>query len=233
MFKKVVYLKSRVLSNCGKLIKSVQIIYENGRLCCSRRRTYYNMKNISFKQYRAIDLVIWLVILSVFEYITVMAASKWFPGELYTLSQLVAVLCIVMMRWGGFATLHAVAGGFIYCLAQGAGTEQFAAYCIGNCFALIALLLFKTVGKEKVRTKAYYTLLFVVTTFCGAQLGRWLVSLFFGGTPGSVGTFFMADSLSLLYAVVVVLISRKMDGLFEDQRNYLIRTEAERRKENL
>ncbi len=43
----------------------------------------------------------------------------------------------------------------------------------------------------------------------------------------------MADSLSLLYAVVVVLISRKMDGLFEDQRNYLIRTEAERRKENL
>lgn len=191
------------------------------------------MKNHSFERYRAIDLVIWLVILSVFEYITVMAASKWFPGELYTLSQLVAVLCIVMMRWGGFAVLHAMAGGVVFCLAQGAGAEQLVTYCIGNCFALIALLLFKAVGKETVRSKVHYTLVFVAAAFCGAQLGRWLVSLFFGGTPGSIGSFFMADSLSLLYAAVVVLISRKVDGLFEDQKSYLIRTEAERRKENL
>ena len=151
------------------------------------------MKNHSFERYRAIDLVIWLVILSVFEYITVMAASKWFPGELYTLSQLVAVLCIVMMRWGGFAVLHAMAGGVVFCLAQGAGAEQLVTYCIGNCFALIALLLFKAVGKEAVRSKVHYTLVFVAAAFCGAQLGRWLVSLFFGGTPGSIGSFFMAD----------------------------------------
>lgn len=191
------------------------------------------MKNHSFERYRAIDLVIWLVILSVFEYITVMAASKWFPGELYTLSQLVAVLCIVMMRWGGFAVLHAMAGGVVFCLAQGAGAEQLVTYCIGNCFALIALLLFKAVGKEAVRSKVRYTLVFVAAAFCGAQLGRWLVSLIFGGAPGSIASFFMADSLSLLYAAVVVLISRKVDGLFEDQKSYLIRTEAERRKENL
>ena len=191
------------------------------------------MKNISFKQYRAIDLTIWLAILSVFEYITVMAASRWFPGELYTLSQLVAVLCIVMMRWGGWAAIHAVAGGFVFCLAQGGSTEQFLTYCVGNCFALAALVLFKAVGKEEVRAKAHFTVLFVAAAFGGAQLGRWLVSLIFGGSLGSIVTFFMSDSLSLLYAAVVVLISRKADGLFEDQKSYLIRTEAERRKENL
>lgn len=191
------------------------------------------MNNISFKQYRAIDLVIWLVILSVFEYVTVMAASKWFPGEIYTISQMVAVLCIVMMRWGGYAAIHAVAGGIVFCLVQGASAEQFAVYCVGNCFALIALVLFKAVGKEGIRTKLHFTVLFTAAAFCGAQLGRWLVSLVFGGTFGSIATFFMADSLSLLYAVVVVLISRKADGLFEDQKSYLIRTEAERRKENL
>lgn len=191
------------------------------------------MNNISFKQYRAIDLVIWLVILSVFEYVTVMAASKWFPGEIYTISQMVAVLCIVMMRWGGYAAIHAVAGGIVFCLVQGASAEQFAVYCVGNCFALIALVLFKAVGKENIRTKLHFTVLFTAVAFCGAQLGRWLVSLVFGGTFGSIATFFMTDSLSLLYAVVVVLISRKADGLFEDQKSYLIRTEAERRKENL
>ena len=76
-------------------------------------------------------------------------------------------------------------------------------------------------------------MLFVVLAFCGAQLGRWLVSLIFGGSFDSVVTFFLADSLSLVYAVVVVLISRRVDGLFEDQKSYLVRTEAERRKENL
>lgn len=191
------------------------------------------MNNISFKQYRGIDLTIWLVILSVFEFITVMAASRWFPGELYTLSQVVAVLCVVMMRWGGYAVIHAVAGGLAYCLAQGADARQLAVYCIGNCFALLALILFRAVGKEKVRTKARYTILFTAAAFCGAQVGRWLVSLVFGGSAGSLVTFFMADSLSLLYAVVVVLISRKVDGVFEDQKSYLIRTEAERRKENI
>lgn len=191
------------------------------------------MNNLSFKQYRCIDLAIWLVILSVFESLTVVAASKWFPGELYTLSQVTAVLCIVMMRWGGFAAIHAVAGGFVFCLVQGASPEQFAVYCAGNCFALAALLLFKAAGREKVREKVYLTVLFTAAAFCGAQLGRWLVSLVFGGSPGSIATFFMADSLSLLYGVVVVLISRRVDGLFEDQKSYLIRTEAERRKESL
>lgn len=88
-------------------------------------------------------------------------------------------------------------------------------------------------GKEAVRAKAHFTVLFVAAAFGGAQLGRWLVSLIFGGSLGSIVTFFMSDSLSLLYAAVVVLISRKADGLFEDQKSYLIRTEAERRKENL
>lgn len=83
------------------------------------------MKNISFKQYRAIDLTIWLAILSVFEYITVMAASRWFPGELYTLSQLVAVLCIVMMRWGGWAAIHAVAGGCVFAWRREAARSNF------------------------------------------------------------------------------------------------------------
>lgn len=191
------------------------------------------MKNISFKQYRAIDLVMWLVILSVFESVTVMAASRWFPGELYTLSQVVAVLCIVMMRWGGYAAIHAVAGGLVFCLVQGANAEQYAVYCIGNCFALTALFLFKAVGKEKVRTKIHFTVLFTAAAFCGAQLGRWLVSLFFGGSLGSVAAFFVADSLTLVYAVVVVLISRRVDGVFEDQKSYLIRTEDERRRQDV
>lgn len=188
------------------------------------------MNNISFKQYRAIDLCIWTVILLVFESVTAIAASRWFPGELYTLSQSIAVICIVMMRWGGYAAIHAVAGGIAFCLASSGTPEQFVMYCVGNCFALSALAFFKAVGKEKVRGSVLFTILFTVAAFCGVQLGRWLVSLVFGGTPDSLVMFFATDSLTLLYSVVVVLISGRVDGLYEDQKSYLIRTESERKR---
>lgn len=188
------------------------------------------MNNISFKQYRAIDLCIWTVILLVFESVTATAAARWFPEELYTLSQTTAVLCIVMMRWGGYAAIHAVAGGLAFCLASGGSAEQFVVYCVGNCFALIALALFKAVGKEKVRGKVHFTIIFTAVAFCGMQLGRWLVSLVFGAPFDSLIMFFATDSLTLLYSVVVVLVSRRVDGLFEDQKSYLIRTEAERKR---
>lgn len=186
--------------------------------------------NFTFKQYRAIDLTILGVILLICEFLTTTAATKWFPNELYTLSPTITVVCIVMMRWNGYAAIHALLGGFVYCFASGAHDKQIIIYCIGNCFALIALTLFKALGKEKIRSKFYFTLLFVLAAFCGAQAGRWIISVAFGGPIDSFGVFVSADIITLLFTVVVVLISRKADGLFEDQKSYLIRTEEERRK---
>ncbi|MGN0701052.1 MAG: hypothetical protein ACI4J8_08635 [Oscillospiraceae bacterium] len=136
-----------------------------------------------------------------------------------------------MMRWDGFAAIHAVVGGFAFCLAAGAEPKQFIVYCIGNCFALLGLIFLKLCGKEKVRSKLHFIFAYVVIVFIAIQVGRWLVSLFFGASLDSIVTFLVADSLSLLFAVVGVLISRKMDGLFEDQKHYLIRTEEERMRE--
>lgn len=183
------------------------------------------------------------VILFGVEALATTAASKWFPDMLYvtaanrvsfcayTLSPTITVVCIVMMRWGAFAAIHAVAGGFAYCLAAGASVGQFAVYCVGNCFALIALVFFKTHGKQKVKDKLGLKLLFVFAAFVGTQLGRWLVGLFFGGGLSTLTDFFAADSVTLLFTVVVVLISGRIDGLFEDQKSYLIRTNDERRRE--
>lgn len=189
------------------------------------------MGKISFKQYRTIDLGIMAVILFVFEMITATAAAKWFPGELYSLSPTITVLCIVMMRWGGFAALHAVVGGAAFCIASGASVQQFVMYCLGNCLALLAMFFFKLYGKKKVKESALHTMAFTAVAYAGAQIGRWLLGLLFGGSFDSVVVFFATDSLSLLFAFVVVLISRRVDGLFEDQREYLIRTQEERVRE--
>lgn len=186
--------------------------------------------NLSFKQYRAIDLTILGIILLVSEFVTATAAAKWFPGQLYALSPTITVVCIVMMRWNGYAAIHALLGGFAYCFASGAQEKQIIVYCVGNCFALAALALFKAMGKEKIRSTFYFTLLFVLAAFFGAELGRWLIGLAFGEAFDSIVTFLLSDLITLIFTVVVVLITRRVDGLFEDQKSYLIRTEEERRK---
>lgn len=195
------------------------------------RKQVFCMNKISFKQYRAIDLGIMAVLVFLFEMITTTAAVRWFPGELYTLSPTIMMICVVMMRWGGFAAIHAVAGGAAFCIALGASPQQFVMYCAGNCLALLAMLFFKMHGKAKVRESAILTMAFAASAYAGAQVGRWLLGLLFGGSLDSVIVFFTTDSLSLLFALVVVLILRRVDGLFEDQREYLIRTEDERARE--
>ena len=149
------------------------------------------------------------------------------------LSPTIAVVCIVMMRWGGYAAIHAVAGGAAFCAASGASAQQFVIYCAGNCLALAAMLLFRVRGKRGVKDSAFLTAVFAAAAYIGAQLGRGIAGLFFGGTPAAALLFFTTDSLSLLFAIVVVLISRRADGLFEDQRDYLIRMQEEsRRRQN-
>lgn len=188
------------------------------------------MNNLSLKQYKAIDLALLAVILAVFEAITSLAASKWFPLQLFSLSPTIAVVCIVMMRWGGWAAIHAVVGGLSFCIATGASPEQFAVYCGGNCAALLALLFFKKLGKKRVKDSAFITAGYAVSAFCAVMVGRWAVSLIFGGELGAIVDYFVADSLTLLFTVLVVLIARKPDGLFEDQKAYLIRTQDERNR---
>ncbi len=189
--------------------------------------------NLSVKQYRNIDLTIMLIMLAAAEAVITIAAKEWFPLENYALSPTVAIVCIVMMRWGPFAAIHAVGGGLALCIASGASPSQYVVYCIGNCFALVALLLFKALGKEKIRSKLTLSFLFTFAAFCAVQIGRWLVGLFFGAALGDIVLLFAKDSLSLVFALLAIFVARRVDGLFEDQMSYLVRTQSERKKESI
>lgn len=189
--------------------------------------------NLSLKQYRMIDVCIMTMILVAAEAVITTAARVWFQAESYVLSPTVAIVCIVMMRWGAYAAVPALGGGLALCIASGASLQQFAVYCIGNCFALAALAILKRKGKEAVRSKASLTFMFTAAAFIAVQVGRWLVGLALGGSAGAIVTLIATDSLSLLFAAVTVQLARRIDGLFEDQIAYLIRTQAERNKSQI
>ena len=192
------------------------------------------MKQITFKQYKAIDISILSVLLLVFEALAVYASGKWFSHSGIALVPLISltplVVMVMMMRWSEFAFIPALVGGLSYCFACGGKPEQYLIYCVGNLFALLALPIIKKVGKEKVRQRTLYLVLITISTYLFITIGRWLVSLIFEPTFKTLMAFITTDIISLVVLIVGVISLRKSDGILEDQKSYLLRLDRERRE---
>ena len=188
------------------------------------------MKQITFKEYRMLDLIIFAVFVIVFEAIATYASGKWFWAQAVNISVTLLLTCIVMMRWSGWAVIHAVVGGLVYCFAAGATIEQYIVYSVGNAFAMVALLLIKFIGKEKIRASKMNLVLLTTTAYVGMAFGRTLIALFYGGGVTDFVVYITTDIISLLFASVVLVLIRKTDGMIEDQKAYLFRVEREEKE---
>ena len=184
-------------------------------------------KRFSFAQYRAIDLTLWAGMLAIFEYLLVMAARFWYADQLYTVSLAAALTAIVYMRWGAWGAIHAVEAGFVFSLFSEATPRQYIIYCAGNLLSLLAVAALHALGKEKVRKSVFLSLGFAAAVQVLMQAGRAAVALALGAVPAQVVSFFTTDSLSLLFTCVIVWIARRLDGIYEDQKQYLLRMQAQ------
>lgn len=189
------------------------------------------MKALTFKTYRIIDITLIGILFFFMETVVTKAGRVWFPDQFYSLSLAVIFFCLGMMRWGAWSAVYPVIGGLAACVASGANGEQYLIYCIGNILVMAGLLFFRVFKKSRVRESGFLTSLFVIIVFVLAQLGRFAVSLFFGAEPALLIRFLTTDALSGIFALVVILITRRIDGLFEDQKEYLLRLDEEKRKE--
>ena len=159
------------------------------------------------------------------------AAKVWFPGQLYTVSLTAAVCAIVLMRWGAWAAIHALLGGLVFWVASGGGKAQLAIYTAGNLCCLLTLPLLRGAGKENICADQRYTALFALAVTLARQLGRAAVALILGTEAAACVGFFTTDTLSGLFALVVVSLARRLDGIFEDQKTYLRRLREREEKE--
>ena len=189
------------------------------------------MNQITFKQYRNIDLTILVALTILFEALTTIAAAKWFVLQPIALSISLALTCVTMMRWSGWAALQIVAGGITFCVASGASAEQYYIYCIGNLLTLLSLVVIRVFGKESIRNSIPKLVLFAFTGYVGMVLGRWLVSLLFGGDLMALVVYATTDIMTLVFAVIILILLRRSDGMLEDQKAYLFRLERERKEE--
>lgn len=188
-------------------------------------------QHISFRQYRWIDLTILLAVLAVSQYLIHHACTFWYPEQLYVVSPVAAVTTLVMMRWNGYAAIHALCGGLLFvALAEGEG-RQYLVYGLGNLACLGALVMFPIFGKEQIRNDSFLSVSFGVAVQLLMLLGRTAAAAALGFPGEALVGFITTDILSVLFTAFLMWIIRRIEGLFEDQKHYLLRVQAEQQTE--
>lgn len=185
-------------------------------------------REISFSQYRTTDMFLFAVIVGLAE-LFAFAATIWFPDEAnFSFSFMLPLVLIVMMRWGWPSVFYAAGSGIIYCALNSLSWQFFLAYAVGNAAIIIVLAYLLPIGKERVAKSWYLSVLMVILGWAAEVLVR-------SGLLAATGVYDFvtalglmagfADSglLSLAMGIIVILIVRRFDGLFEDQKAYLLR----------
>lgn len=188
-------------------------------------------RNLTYNQYRMADVTLMTVVCCVFEALVTLAAVKWFPEQPYSVSLVYAFIALVSMRWGGYSAITATLGGLAHCIAAGDNTKGFVVILVGNLCCFLVLILHKAIGKQKIRNSIFLTIVYVALIFLFVSAGRFAMQLCFAVQPLDALRAVLYDVLSLVFSLVIILICRKQNGMFEDQKTYLLRVEEERKKQ--
>lgn len=193
-------------------------------------------QQLSIRQYRRIDLLLFSVILCLCESVIILAETRWFKGEPYVMSVTGAVCAVVMFRWGPWAGIYAVLGAVLRCALYHWPPWQYAVWGLGNLLCMIALIPMKKFGWRKIRDNTLFCMGFGLLVVLLMQTGRALMALIFTGNAAACLMHYTTDVIPLLFTVVLMWIARRVDGLLEEQRHYVIRigreTASETESEN-
>ena len=184
-------------------------------------------RRMSFAQYRAMDLFAFTSVLCACEAMIVLAATRWFPAEPYTLSLTGAVTAVVMVRWGAWAAVPAVLGALTLGAVSGAGLLQMVIYCAGNLLALALLPALGRKGWKRLGDHVLLALAYGAFVPLLMQLGRAAAALLLGSPIGICFGFLTTDVLSTLFSALIVWICRRLDGMLENQAHYILRIQKE------
>lgn len=190
---------------------------------------------ISLKQYKFNDLFLFAVILIAFDLI-VHFATIWLADDaaIYAFALTVPMVLLIMMRWGWQAVFFAVGDAILLTVLNNPTVwESYLSYILGNSTILLLLIPMRYIGKQKIAEKWPLTVLFVILGWLISNFSytiiQWICGVDFVWALKSNFTFNMTGLLALAMGIVIMLIMRKLDGLFEDQIHYLKRLDDERR----
>lgn len=193
---------------------------------------------ISLKQYRLTDLFIFAAILLIYDLIMFYAPQLFTGGAIYSFCLTVPITLLVMIRWGWQSVFFAVGDGIVLNLLNNPTSWQgYISYAVGNALMMLLLIAVKFIGKDKIVGKWYTTVLFVIVGWVLANFGVTCIQAMFGYNFGEVAAanfgFGVDGVLALAMGLVILLVLRRLDGMLEDQKKYLIRVNGEQQREKM
>lgn len=182
---------------------------------------------LSLKQYRSMDVFFFTSILCICEALIILAATRWFPAQPYTLSLTPAIVAMVMIRWGAFAAIPAAAGAGVFCLLFRADTAHFAVYLLGNLASLAMVPFVRRIGWKTIHDHVLLCMLYGLLIALVMQCARAVIALLIFSSPAGALGFITTDVLSALFSVLLCWIMRRTDGMLEDQIHYIDRIQKQ------
>lgn len=188
---------------------------------------------ISVKQYRATDLFIFALILIIFD-LLVHYTPMLFSGEaIFSFCLTVPITLLIMIRWGWCSVFFAVGDAVLLTVINNPSMWQsYLCYGVGNASLMLLLLATKFIGKKRITSKWYFTALFFI---CGWVVQNMTISVMnaicgfsFVSCLGLNFGFGITGALSLAMGLVITMVMRRLDGMYEDQIEYLKRIKGER-----
>ena len=176
------------------------------------------------------DLMIFIAMYGLCEYLVIKAATVWFD-EPYSISIMLPLLLIVMMRWDKYSIINAIAYAILFVFYQSGNLNQYLIYLIGNLGVMLELILLKKMGKDNIRSSFFNSMIYLLCGFVLMEVFRGIASIIIAGSDiGVILQFLMSDMLSLVFGVLVIIVVRRIDGLFVDQKQYLIELNSQKEK---
>ena len=195
-----------------------------------------NGRLVSLRQYKYTDLFFFALALGVSELLVFCAYNLWFRNTVdkFYINFMLAISLTVIMRWGWIGGMYAVVDGVVQCAIMGGTWQSYIIYMVGAACILSVLLLTKFVGKERISKKWYLTLAYAAVGWVSVNLGITCMNAIFGGNfVTSLGVNFgfgIYGALPFAGSLIALMIMRRLDGMFEDQKHYLIRKDKERKE---
>ncbi len=189
-------------------------------------------KSITFKSYATIDLILFGAILAISE-VCVFMAAQLFKGEaVYSLSFTVFISALIIVRWGWCGILYAVGGTLFHCLLANATPVQYLIWGVGTAFIAVGYLFMCIVKRRKVESNIFIACAYYAICWLAVNIGRAIVATCVGGNffATLLAQSGLGDNgaLALVIGLILVFVMRKFDGMWEGQKDYLLRLERER-----
>ncbi len=197
---------------------------------------------MSLGKYRAIDLAILTFVACGLDAILLFFKSRLAGLTYFWLSCSMIVSLIAMIRWSWWGLIPTIVSAVFYMLfsyyamgklltvtADGTILKSTVIYAVGTLFISIEMLYIHLLKKDRICRAGWLLVLYVVIGYLSIVLGRTVVALCFGDDfLISLVGYLQADSLNIIWTIIILFIANKQDGMLCDQKEYFLEVRGRR-----